>query len=126
MLFQVLMLVLMISLCMYEAFTVENYLSTKFSARANLVVCVINDIFIYSHRGENIQHDSQMISDEIYDSYWYKVNFSRVNKRISKEFQTLIQLTMMRARRPVKISAGGFTTMSYQTFMSVSITILSN
>ena len=108
---------------MFEALTVKNYLSSKFSARGNLVLCVIAEIFMYSQQGEDIQHESKMIADQIYNSMWYNLRFSTTDKKTLKKFKTLVLLTTMRANRPVKISAGGFTTMSYQTFMGVSLTL---
>jgi hypothetical protein len=119
MFFEILLLVLMISLCIAEAITVDNYLSTKGSARGNLVLCVINEIFLFSFFGEQIQHESLMISDKIYNTNWYELSRMK-NKKKLREFNSMVQLTMMRANRSIKISAGGFTNMSFETFMSVS------
>jgi hypothetical protein len=119
-LFQIVMLALMISLCSFEAVSSENYLSTKFSARGNLVICVINEVFMFSFYGEKLLHESRMISDKIYTSKWYLFYSSSSNRSVVKEFSSLMQITMMRANKPIKLSAGGFTTMSFQTFMSVS------
>lgn len=121
MLFQVLSLVLMVSVCMFEAVSVEEYASSKFSARANLVLCVTNEIFLFSYLGEEIQHESQKISSLIYDTNWYHLSFSSAEPKLLKQFNSLMQMTTMRADRPIKLSAGGFTSMSYQTFMSVSV-----
>lgn len=114
------MLVFTISFCTFEAVKQENYFSSKFSARSILMLCVINEIFAFSLLGEQIQHESAMIADEIYSSNWYKLNFVTSDAKVLKEFKATMQVTMMRASRKVKISAAGIVTMCFETFMNVS------
>lgn len=124
MIFEMLILVLAVSLCIFEAIKLDSYFSSKFSARGNLMICVVNEIFVFSLLGELIQHESQMISDQIYNSDWVHFNFASSNPKYLKEFKHLMTMTMMRARKTVSISAGGFVTMSFETFMSVSVKLL--
>lgn len=120
MLIQLAMLGIMISLCMVEVIMVDSYFSTTFSARLNLVFAITIEMFIFSYRGEQIKHESHFIRDRIYNSEWYQLIYLAPRQKDMKELKSLILLTLMRANRPTKISAGRMTTMSYQTFMSVS------
>jgi hypothetical protein len=119
MIFEMMMLVLSICLCIFEAIKLDDYFSSRFSARLNLMFCVIMEIFTFSLLGEQIQQESQMISNQIYNGNWYNFTSSK-NPKISKTFKALMNMTMMRAERVVEISAGGISTMSYETFMTVS------
>lgn len=107
---------------MFEAFSVEDYMSSNFTPRLNLVLCMINELFMYSYRGEQLQHESKMISDKIYNSKWYQLNSDNSNRHTLREFKALMQMTMVRADRSIEISAGGFVSMSYDTFLNVSRT----
>lgn len=122
MMFLMAMLVLLISVCMFEAFSVEDYMSSNFTPRLNLVLCMINELFMYSYRGEQLQHESKMISDKIYNSKWYQLNSDNSNRHTLREFKALMQMTLVRADRSIEISAGGFVSMSYDTFLNVSRT----
>jgi hypothetical protein len=146
MFFEMLMLILSISLCLFEAVKLDSYYTPKFIARSNLVGCVINEIFSFSLLGEVIQHESQMISEMIYNSNWYNFNFHKrssvkaccsnaaasskaqypckANSKAVKEFKALINMTMIRAKRNVQISAGGFFIMNFETYLNVSAVIV--
>lgn len=107
---------------MFEAASSEEYLSSTFSARLNLVLAISTEIFMFSFRGEILKEESQMISDKIYNSNWYQLRLAKqscTNLKVFKEFRTMVQLTILRANRPIRISAGGFTNMSYQTSLRV-------
>jgi hypothetical protein len=114
-----LMLVLAIILCIFEAVKVDDFFTTKFSARSNLMTCVIVEMFSFSFLGEQIKHESRKISDQIYNSNWYNLNIVNKNSNIFIKFKPLMLLTVMRAERNVKISVGGISTMGYETFLSV-------
>lgn len=120
MFFQVAMLVVVISLCLLEAVSVDAFFSSAFTTHLDTLVTVTFDMFLFSYHGEKIMHESSAISEKIYNSSWHRLNFSAPNKKALKEFKMLIQLTMIRAQRPFKISVGGFTSISYQTFFMVS------
>lgn len=120
MLFQYLTHAVMISLCILEAISVEDYFSSTFSARSNLVIGILNEIFIYSYRGDQIQYASVMIADRMYNSKWYILNFATPNRKAFKDFEVLFNFTVMRSRKPFSIMAGGFVSLSINTFMSVS------
>jgi hypothetical protein len=47
MFFEMLMLILSISLAVFEAVKLDSYLTPKFLARSNLVGCVTNEIFSF-------------------------------------------------------------------------------
>lgn len=120
MLFQYLTHAIMISLCILEAISVEDYFSSTFSARSNLVIGILNEIFFYSYRGDELKYGSVMIADRIYQSKWYILIFESPNQKSLKDFRMLFNFTTMRSRKPIKIMAGGFTSMSIDTFVSVS------
>lgn len=120
MLFQYLTHAIMISLCILEAISVEDYFSSTFSARSNLVLGILNEIFFYSYRGDQIKYGSLMIADLIYQSKWYILNYESPNRMALKDFKMLFNFTTMRSRKPIRIMAGGFTSMSIDTFVSVS------
>jgi hypothetical protein len=162
MLFEMLMLIVSISLAVFEAVKLDSYLTSKFIARSNLVGCVTNEIFSFSLLGEVIQHESQMISEMIYSGNWYNFNFQmrssvqascsnvaagskaqgtrtmnskagansktqvpdKPNSEATKEFKALIIMTMIRAKRNVHISAGGFFIMNFETYLNVSVVIV--
>lgn len=92
-------------------------MSSKFSARLSLVLGSVNEITFFSYFGQKIQHESQLISDKVYYSNWYRFNTS--DTRALRDFRRMIQLTILRANRAFEISAGGLTNMSYQTCMNV-------
>lgn len=120
MLFDVAMFLIFISLCLFEAVSVDDYFSSKFSTRSSLVINAVIDIFILSYHGEKIIDESLKIRERIYNSNWYYLCFSSGNRENLKNFSCIINLSMMRASRFIHISAGGFSVVGYQTFMSVS------
>lgn len=120
MLFQLLMLGFISSLCVFQAIIVEDYFSSVFSIQINLVICVLSQLVIFCYLGDQLLHESAAISSKIYNSMWYEVYFSAPNQRARREFHALIQLSITRRNQAVGISAGGFTTMSRPTFMRVN------
>lgn len=120
MFFEMFLLVITISLCAFEAVKEENYFSSKFNARSNLLVCVTSEVFAFSLLGEQIQHESQLVAESMYNSYWYKIYYSTKNPTVLKNFKSLFLITTMRANKKVKISAAGIVTMSYETFLKAS------
>lgn len=120
MFFQVAMLVVVISLCLLEAVSVDAIISATFSTHLDTLLSVIADMFLVSYHGEKILHESSAISDMIYESNWYQLIFASSNKKALKDYKLCIQLSMVKAQRPFKISVGGFTSIDYQTFVNVS------
>lgn len=119
MFFLVFMLVVVITLCLFEAVSVDNFFSSSFTTHLDTLVTVIVDMFLYSYHGEKVLHESLAINDMIYNSNWYLLNIASPNKKALKEFLSITQLTMIRAEQPFKISVGGFTSINYETFVTV-------
>jgi 7tm Odorant receptor len=119
MMFQLLLFVIMIILWLFEVALVDDYLSSTFSIRLNLMFAVTMEMYTACYCGESIIHESQAISGKIYRSKWYQLVYSSHNRKDLKQLKHILTLTMMRANRPIKISAGGFMTINFETFMMV-------
>lgn len=120
MLSEVLFLALVITLCMFEAVSMEEYSWSNLSIRLNLLVCAITEIFMFCHRGQRITDESLLVRDRMYNSEWYNLLGTKRSDEDLREVKSLIILTAMRSDDSIKISAGGFISMTFETFLSVS------
>jgi hypothetical protein len=111
-------LVFAIILCLFEWILEEDYFSTKFSSRSNLLVCVINEIATLSFFGQRLTEKSSAICEKIYNIEWNDLR--QKNFRSYKELRSLMVITMIRSKRVEVISAGGIMNFNLPTFMAVS------
>lgn len=101
------------SFCAFDIFTAESYFSLKFIAKIQFTVYAILEIAIFTRAAENIRRESERIAEKIYNSSWYKV------RRNNKNLQQMILISMQCATQPVKMTAMGFSDMTFQTFVNV-------
>lgn len=99
----------------YEIFAVDDYISVKFAARLQFAAYTTLELLIFSYAAENIRMESENVAEKIYKSHWYD---RKSNKR---DVRQLMLTSMQRARQPVKISAMGFSDVSYETFVNASL-----
>lgn len=72
----------------------------------------MSQTLLFSVWGQRIQDRSVAVADAAFGSGWYRVRSRRLR-------QALI-MVMQRAQRKVKISAGGFIDLSFESFLGVS------
>lgn len=97
----------------FEIFAVKNYFSIKFATRIQFTAYTILELLIFSHAAENIQMESSQIGERIYKGRWYDLKMS------IKKHYSLMSVSIQRAAQSVKISAMGFSDISYDTFVNV-------
>jgi hypothetical protein len=115
-------LVFSIILCWLEWIMIEDdYFSSKFSSRLNLVICVVNEVATIAFIGQKLQDESSAVCDKIYNIDWNSLKNS--NCKHYREMRSLIVITMMRAKRVEAISAGGILNFNCSTFTAVSSSI---
>lgn len=103
----------------FEAATIQEYSTSRISTRFSTIAEALTDIFMFSYLGQRIIQESSAVSDGIYNSNWYELAFSTQKKNM-KTLMSMLQLSMLRASKPIKISAGGFMTLHLPSFMTVS------
>lgn len=104
---------IILSLCGFELFSVEQYLSVKFLARFQFALYMVMELFILSRASENLRMESEKIAEKIYEICWYDLKENR------KEFRSLMVIAMIRTKMPAKLSALGFSEISFETFVTV-------
>ncbi|XP_059061480.1 odorant receptor Or1-like [Achroia grisella] len=67
-------------------------------------------VFIYCYQGNQLSHESSDISSAAYLCPWYMM---------SPKLRRDLLIVMIRSRRIAKITAGGFTTLSLDSFMAI-------
>lgn len=102
-----------LSLSGFELFNVNDYFSVKFAARLQFAVYTTLELLIFSHAAENIKMESENVAEKIYQSRWYD------RTKDAAVVHRLMLTSMMRASQSVKISAMGFSDVSYETFVNV-------
>lgn len=105
------------SLAAFEIVTMKNLFSMRFAARLNLAIYSVMELFMLSRASENLKMETEKIAESIYESRWFDV------KKDKKKIRHLVRLSLLRASKPVRISALGFSNISYETFVSVSLEI---
>lgn len=102
-----------LSLCSFELFKVEQYLSVKFAARLQFALYTFMELFIFSRASENLKMESAKIADKIYECRWYDL-------KSKKQIRLLMTVSAEQAKQPVQLTALGFSNISFETFVSVS------
>lgn len=120
MLLEVLFMAFVITLCMFEAVVLEDFTRSMLIIRVNLLACVITEIFMFCHGGQLIQNESLLVRDRMYNSNWYHLFGTSRSSNDLMELKSLINMTSMRSDDSITISAGGFISITYETFFSVS------
>jgi 7tm Odorant receptor len=118
------MLVFTFIICLFEWMMVDDYMSSKFSSRFNLVACAINEIFTFCLLGQRLELKSAAICEKIYNMKWEQLKISKnsdLKLKSSKEMRSLMVITMIRANRTESISAGGLMEFNLSTYMAVSL-----
>lgn len=105
---------IILSLCGFELFAIDDYVSVKFAARLQFAFYTTFELLIFSHAAENIKMESESVAEMIYKSRWY----DRLD--CQSEVRQLMMTSMQRSSQCVKISAMGFSDVSYETFVNVS------
>lgn len=59
-----------IILCVFELITAENHLIANVSVRLTLMMCVLNEIFLFSLFGQQLQDKSAAVCEKIYAADW--------------------------------------------------------
>jgi hypothetical protein len=103
-----------LSFCAFEILIVDDYCSIEFTGKFNFAAYMIIEILIFSRASENLKMASEKVAEKIYSSRWLDI---KTNK---KGLRTLMLFSSQRALKPVKLSALGFSEISYETFVKVS------
>nr|AII01107.1 odorant receptor [Dendrolimus kikuchii] len=67
-------------------------------------------VFVYCYQGNCISEESVEIADTLYEMPWYVCSLS---------IRKTLLVMMVRSRRPIELTAGGFATLSLGCFMSI-------
>lgn len=73
-------------------------------------------LFFHSWTSNEIIQQSSNIANAVYETNWYLLLYKGLGNVLTKD----LMFIMMRAGKPCELTAGGFATMSLETFMRVS------
>lgn len=85
--------------------------SSEFCSTSSFLILMLYQLYRYCQCGNEVLLHSVAISDTIFESGWFIVD---------DKIQKLLLLMIVRAQRPIELTAAKFVILSLQTFMNVS------
>ncbi|XP_044258923.1 odorant receptor Or1-like [Tribolium madens] len=101
--------VIIICITMFQMSLVSP-LSLQFLSMALYQTCMITEIFLWCYYGNEIILQSNKLTQSVYMSQWLD---------FPKEFKKDLLFFMTRSQKPLKLYAGGYFTLSLETFMAI-------
>ncbi|XP_067013020.2 odorant receptor 4-like [Anabrus simplex] len=98
--------------CLIFQAMVSDVTSPQFLVSLVLLVCQLGQPFIYCHYGTDLIWKSSSVQQAAYDSGWH-------SSSCSSQFRKSIQMMIMRAQKPTKLTALSFADVSLQFFTKV-------
>lgn len=120
MLFEIVVNCMIITLCVFEMISSDNFFSVEFFSRFQLVLCALLDFFIFALKGEELKTATEKIRDQMYSCKWYLMKHD--DEKQLKTFKTIRNLLLvnMISAKGFTIVAGGLFTLRLETYKEVS------
>nr|AVH87275.1 odorant receptor 34 [Holotrichia parallela] len=101
-----------LALICFQLFQLSIYTlpSVKFFSMLSYLLLMLYQIFVYCYHGNEVMLYSLSVIDAVFESNWVMVNI---------KCQKSLLLLMLRASRPIKMTAGKFVYLSLESFMSI-------
>nr|ARO70233.1 Odorant Receptor 21 [Dendrolimus punctatus] len=97
-------------LAAYQLGEVEVSKKLRLALKMAYLLCMVVQVFMYCYQGNCISEESVEVADTIYEMPWYVC---------SLPIRKSLLVMMIRSRRPIELTAGGFVTLSLECFMSI-------
>lgn len=89
--------------------------SSEFFSTSSFLILMLYQLYRYCVCGNEVLLHSVAVSDAVFETNWIIVD---------DDIQKLFSLMIMRAQRPIELTAAKFVILSLQTFVTVSILLL--